>query len=201
MSYDIKKGETKNPLKVGVKWGLIGTCYTPLDRYFQGIYDSVFAFSKKTWFEKNMSVQSFKTTKVPILGLPLGSFEEKWQLDVVPAKKHKVYYKEGSGASSQRLRVVWSLFLRLALLNWSHNFHLTCINCPLFLVMQVDIILNFHLWVCFSPILELQHTLLPLKCCELKSVPQLYPYFVVSLEDAPLGPSRSLGAHHHATHF
>ncbi len=27
-------------------------------------------------------------------------------LDVVPAKRHKVYYSEGSGASSQRLWVV-----------------------------------------------------------------------------------------------
>jgi hypothetical protein len=28
---------TINPLKVGVKWGLIGMCYTPLERYFQGL--------------------------------------------------------------------------------------------------------------------------------------------------------------------
>jgi len=50
-----------------------------------------------------MNIQSFKTTKVPILGLPFGSIGEKWHLDVVLVEKHKVYYKEGSGASSQRL--------------------------------------------------------------------------------------------------
>jgi hypothetical protein len=38
-----------------------------------------------------------------VLGLPFGSSGEKWHLDVVPEEKQRVYYKEGSGASSQRL--------------------------------------------------------------------------------------------------
>ncbi len=46
MSYDQKKGHesnwviwllTINPLKAGVKWGLIRTCYTLLEKYFQGL--------------------------------------------------------------------------------------------------------------------------------------------------------------------
>jgi hypothetical protein len=53
-----------------------------------------------------MGVQSFETTRVPVLGLPLGNPEEKWHLDVVLTKKHKVYYKEGSAASSQRLQAM-----------------------------------------------------------------------------------------------
>jgi len=53
-----------------------------------------------------MSVQSFGTTRIPILGLPLKSFGEKWHLDVVPPERHKIYYREGSGAYSQRLRAV-----------------------------------------------------------------------------------------------
>jgi hypothetical protein len=48
-----------------------------------------------------MSIQSFETTKVPILGLSLRSPEKKYHLDVAPAKSHKVYYREGSGASSK----------------------------------------------------------------------------------------------------
>jgi hypothetical protein len=32
-----------------------------------------------------------------------GSPGEKWHLDVVLAERHKIYYREGSGASSQRL--------------------------------------------------------------------------------------------------
>jgi len=50
-----------------------------------------------------MNVQSFGTTKVPVLGLPLGSPKEKWHLDVVLMDKHIIYYREGSGSSSQRL--------------------------------------------------------------------------------------------------
>jgi hypothetical protein len=46
MNYDQKKGRgsnwaiwllTTNPLKTGVKWGLIGTYYTNLKTYFQGL--------------------------------------------------------------------------------------------------------------------------------------------------------------------
>jgi hypothetical protein len=53
-----------------------------------------------------MNVQSFKIVKIPILGLPLGnpeSLKKKCHLDVTSTESHKVYYREGSGASSQRL--------------------------------------------------------------------------------------------------
>jgi hypothetical protein len=49
---------------------------------FQKIYNNVLAFSKKTWIEKDMNVQSFGTTKVPILGLPFGNPRDKWHLDI-----------------------------------------------------------------------------------------------------------------------
>jgi hypothetical protein len=48
-----------------------------------------------------MSLQIFGTTRAPILGL--GSLEEKWHLDVVLVESNRIYYKEGSGASFQRL--------------------------------------------------------------------------------------------------
>jgi hypothetical protein len=48
-----------------------------------------------------MNVQNLKTTKIPILRLPLGSLEKKCHLDVTPIESYKVHYKEGSGASSQ----------------------------------------------------------------------------------------------------
>ncbi len=123
----------------------------------------------------------FWDNKVLVLGLPLGSPRKKWHLDVVPTERHKIYYREGNGASSQRLQVVWSLCLKLSLLNLSQHCHSTCINRLLFLIMQVDIILNFHLWVRPSPVPEVQHILLPLKCCKLKSAPQFSFSFVVSL--------------------
>jgi hypothetical protein len=97
MSYVKRKAEIKlkiwfpttNSLKTKVKWILIGACYTSLER--------------SSWNKKDMSVQNSKTTRVLILGLPLGSAEEKWHLDVVPMERHRVYNREGSGASSQRL--------------------------------------------------------------------------------------------------
>jgi hypothetical protein len=143
-----------------------------------------------------MIIQSFGITRVPSLGILLGSPGEKWHLDVVPCGEAQIYYREGSGTSSQRLWVVWSLCLRLSLLSPLHHFHSTCTNCLLFLVVQVNIVLNSRLWVLPSPISEFQHTLLPPKCCELKNIPQLYPFSTVSLWDPLLGPLRSLGACH-----
>jgi len=146
---------TTNPLKAWVKWSPIGTCYTPFERYFQGLWDIIVTFSKNTWSKKDMNVQNFRRTKVPFLGLPLGSPREKWDLDVIPTDKYIIYYREGSGASSQKLQVVWSLCLRLSLLSPLHHLHSTYTNCPLFLVVRVDLILNFRLWVRPNPILEL----------------------------------------------
>jgi len=53
-----------------------------------------------------MSVQNFKTIRVPILGLPLGSLAKKCHLEVALAKNYRVYYKERNGAFSQRLRAL-----------------------------------------------------------------------------------------------
>jgi len=53
-----------------------------------------------------MSVQNFGTIKIPILGLPLGSPEKKCHLDVTLVESHIIYYRKGSGASSQRLQVM-----------------------------------------------------------------------------------------------
>jgi hypothetical protein len=52
---------------------------------------------------KNINVQSFEIVKVPILGLALGSLRKKCHLNVTLAYSHKIYYREGSGASSQML--------------------------------------------------------------------------------------------------
>jgi hypothetical protein len=78
------------------------------------------------------------------------------------------------------------LCLRLSLQSPLHHFYSTCINCLIFLVMQVDLILNFSLWVCFNFISELQHAFLPSKYCELRSMLQFFFSFVVSLWDSPL---------------
>ncbi len=51
-----------------------------------------------------------------------------------------------------------------------------------------------------SPNPELQHFLLPPKCCELRNVPQLLFLSLFSPSDLQLNPSRSLGVCHNAFH-
>jgi hypothetical protein len=69
---------------------------------FKGYKIFPFHASNK-FFEKKMNIQSLGTTKISILGLPFGSLGKKCHLDVAPMETHRIYYKEGSGASSQRL--------------------------------------------------------------------------------------------------
>jgi hypothetical protein len=113
MSYDQKKGQESNfqfdsrsqtPWKQGSNEFWLGQAIHHWKDFFKGykILPSHF-FLKKTWFEKNMNVQSFRITRIPVLGLPLGNSDEKWHLHVAPMQRHEVYYREGSGASSQRL--------------------------------------------------------------------------------------------------
>jgi len=114
ISYDQKKGRESNwkfdsrpqiPWKQGSMrstWSVlytVGKIFSRTIRYFPRTLI-------KTWFEKNMNVQSFGTIRIPILGLPLGSPREKWHLDIITAERHIIYYKEGSCVSSQRLWVV-----------------------------------------------------------------------------------------------
>jgi len=53
-----------------------------------------------------MNVQLFKIVKVLILELPLENPKKKYDLNVTPTNSHKIYCREGNGASSQRLQVV-----------------------------------------------------------------------------------------------
>jgi len=50
-----------------------------------------------------MNIQNFETRRVPVLGFPFGNLGKKCHLDVAPVESHRIYYREGSGASSQRL--------------------------------------------------------------------------------------------------
>jgi hypothetical protein len=56
--------------------------------------------------EEDMNVQSFGYNKSPNFGTVFGSLGKKCHLDVAPMESHKVYYREGSGAFSQRLQAV-----------------------------------------------------------------------------------------------
>jgi len=67
------------------------------------------------------------------------------------------------------------------------------INRLLFLVVQVDIILNSCLWIHLSPIPELQYTFLPPKCYKLGIVPQLFSSFVVFILRPTFGSFEEFG--------
>jgi hypothetical protein len=139
-----------------------------------------------------MNIQSFRTTTVPILGLPFGSPEKKWHLNVVPTEKHKIYYKEQSGASSQRLQAMLSLCLKLSLLSPSHHFHSICTN-HFFLVVHVDLIFNSCLWVHPNPIPELLHAFLLTKCYELGSVTQFSSFSIVLFQGPTFKSPKEFG--------
>jgi hypothetical protein len=57
-------------------------------------------------WKRYMNIQSFGTTRVLILGSHLEVVEKKCHLGVSFIESHKVYYKEGSDASSQRLQAM-----------------------------------------------------------------------------------------------
>jgi hypothetical protein len=97
----------------------------------------------------------FWDNKSPNFGTPTWESWNKVLFECAPMETQKIYYKDRSGASFQRLWDVWNLCLKLSLLGPPHHLCPTCINRLLFLVMQVDFILNFCLWICSSSILKL----------------------------------------------
>jgi hypothetical protein len=125
----------------------------------------------------------FHENKNPNFGTPTWESRKIYHLDVTLMESHKIYYKEGSGVSSQRLRVASCVkfVFEVVLLNLLHHLCSTCINYPLFLVVQFDFILNSCLWVRPSFIPKLHHAFLPLKCCKLRNVPHFifFDYFIL----------------------
>jgi hypothetical protein len=131
MSYDQKKRHESNfqpqiPCKKGSNevqlerpihfWKDVFKGYKMLLSHFQNKLDL-----KKIWVFKVLGQQDsqFWDSHLGILGK-----SDIW-----------MFYREGSGDSSQRLWAMWSICLRLPLLSPSHHFHSTCTNRPLFLVV------------------------------------------------------------------
>jgi hypothetical protein len=145
MHYDQKKGAwvkleiwhpTINPLKLGGQmrfdWSVlytIGKIFSKAIRYYICTHkiNLIWEIYKRPKFWNNNSLN---------FGTPTWESRGKMTFGCSPCgEAHSIYYKEGIGASSQRLRAMWNLCLRLYLLSPSHHFHLTCTNCPLVLVM------------------------------------------------------------------
>jgi hypothetical protein len=122
--------------------------------------------------------------RVPTMGilrLPLRRPETKCHLDVGPMANHRVYYK-GEGDGFPQFKLWWVLWVRI---------------CPWFILAPkmiqlytsqlviwfVHIHVSDYVLVIFpSPISELQHTLLPQKCCEPGNMLWLFALPLFSLQ-------------------
>jgi hypothetical protein len=109
--------------------------------------------------------------------------------------KHKVYYK-GEGGDFPKFGSWWVLWVRvcpwLVCASKCSNYALTNLLfglCKFVWASELFITLP-------SPIPEFQHTPLPPKCYELRSVPQLFLLPLFSPLDLQLSPSRNLGLRH-----
>jgi hypothetical protein len=100
LSYDQKKGWESNwefyfQSQILWKQGSNEIWLGHVIHYCKDIFEGYKFVLRKLWTSKVLGQQVL-----------IGSPEEKWHLDVIPTKRHKLYYREGSGASSQRLRAV-----------------------------------------------------------------------------------------------
>jgi hypothetical protein len=112
---------------------------------------------------------------VGISGLPFGSPKTKWHLSVGPMARHIVYYK-GKVVASPKSKPWWVLWVHVCpwLVRAPKCSNYTLINLLFGLCKSVwvsEMFVNL-----LSPIPELQHGLLPLKCCEPRSVPNFLSF-------------------------
>ncbi len=138
------------------------------------------------WEFRNSQLWEFRNSH-------LGS-ETKWHLGAGPMVRHKVYCK-GEVVASPKFGSWWILWVRVS--PWlvhapkCYNYALTNLLFDLCRSMWVsEVLVNLP-----SPIPELQHAPLPLKCCELRSTPQLL-LLPLSHLDSQLNPSKNLGVCH-----
>jgi hypothetical protein len=132
---------------------------------------------------------NFGNFRIRIQESPLGSLETKWHLGFGPMAKHKVYYKGEGGGFPQVQAILW-----IRVCPWficapkCSNYTLTNLLFGLCKSMWViELLVNLP-----SPIPKLQHTPLPLKCCEPGSTPQFLFLPLFSPLDSHLNPSKSL---------
>jgi hypothetical protein len=120
-----------------------------------------------------------KVTEVLILrisGLPFESLKTKWHLGDEPVVRHKVYYKGGrwwlppSPNHDESCESYESVVTRGSFMHQKGS-NSTLTNLLFGLCKSIGII--ELLIILPIPIPELQHTLLPLKCCEQRNAPQL----------------------------
>ncbi len=116
----------------------------------------------------------------------------KWHMGASPMAKYRVYYKV-KVVASLKFRPWWVLWV----CGCSWLVHAP--KCSKYALINLLLGLCKSMWVSEllvnlpSPILELQHIPLPLKCCELGNAPKHFLLPLFSALDSQFSPSRSLG--------
>jgi len=115
MRYDQKKGQKSNwefdswpqiPFEKRSNNLQLGHAIHHWKDLFQG-YKIVPSHAPNMIFKgRHEHPKSFETTRVPIFRILLESPRKKCHLNVAPMESHKIYYREGSDASSQSLRAM-----------------------------------------------------------------------------------------------
>jgi len=121
---------------------------------------------------KVMGPQSRRRPNYGNFEIPLESPRTKWHLGAGLVARHKVYYK-GEGGGFPQVRALMNLVSpTLHVVHPCNKVLQLRTNQLVVWFVQVRVS-NWCLSLFLVPILELRHTLLPPKCCELGSVPQI----------------------------
>jgi hypothetical protein len=190
-SYGQKKGRESNwqfdslSLKVG-NWPDFLSCSWCATYHWKAFNDGYnFAQDLVTIGGLHAKLWAPKVEGVPIVGisgLPFGSPGTKCHLDVALMERHKIYFK-GEGGGFPQIRAMVSLVNPRLLMARPNTKSAQTMHWPMCcLVLCRSKWVNKLLVILPSPILELQHTPLPPKCCEPRSVPQILALFLFSLQ-------------------
>jgi hypothetical protein len=123
---------TTNPLKARVKWGPIGSCYTPLNFFFKGYKDVALTLSKQTWFEKDTSVQSC-VNKSPSFGTPTWERQGKVTFGCSPHGKAQSILWGGESCLLPKVAARVKLMLEVVFIKSATPFPLDLHQLPFFL--------------------------------------------------------------------
>jgi hypothetical protein len=85
------------------QWNLIGACYTPLKKYFEGAIRYNPHIFKIILIWENYECPKFWDNKSFNFGTFIWGSRGKVTFQCNPMVRHKLYYREGTGAFSQRL--------------------------------------------------------------------------------------------------
>jgi hypothetical protein len=144
-------------------------CDIPLESSQRGLQRFFWPHFNWRSAHKVIGVQTLGISK-----LPFGSLETKCHLNVGLVERHKVYYK-GEGGDFHQVRAVMGLVSWVRVCSWlvlAPKVLKLCINQLVVWIVQVRVS-NWCLSLFLVPIPKLQHPVLPPKCYEPGSLPQL----------------------------